>query len=229
MHEEYLVKPGDTMWLIAQRYGLSLEELLKANPEVLNPERIYPGLILKIPRKGIEDTEEGEECEKEGLPQAPGPYPEVKVERPNLEYALILHDDFAGKVSETTAIMQYLHHHWDMEDVLEDTAELLEDISMVEMHHMDILAELITRLGGTPVYHDSNRRMWKAEYVEYLPGMPCRQIISDIEGEKAAIEAYRHHITIIDDRYIKAILERIILDEEFHIRLLKSEFHKHCG
>ncbi len=221
-YEEYIVKPGDTMWLITQRYGLSVDELISANPEILNPELIYPGTIIKIPIE--READHG----KIKPPQAPDAYPEIKVERRNLEYALILHDDFAGKVSETTAIMQYLYHYWDMEDTLEETAELLEEISKVEMHHMDMLAQLISALGGTPIYYNSERRMWGAEYIEYFTNMPCKQIIADIEGEKGAIENYQYHITLINDRYIKNILERIILDEDLHIRLLREEFRKYC-
>lgn len=45
----YTVKPGDTMFLIAQRFGISLNALIRANPQVSDPNRIFPGQILCIP------------------------------------------------------------------------------------------------------------------------------------------------------------------------------------
>jgi uncharacterized YkwD family protein len=45
----YSVKNNDTMSLIAQRNGISLSTLIKANPQVSNPNLIWPGLALNIP------------------------------------------------------------------------------------------------------------------------------------------------------------------------------------
>jgi len=44
----YVIKAGDTLWSIAQRHGVSLDDLIKANPQV-DPQLIYPGHILYIP------------------------------------------------------------------------------------------------------------------------------------------------------------------------------------
>ncbi|NLW06405.1 MAG: LysM peptidoglycan-binding domain-containing protein [Clostridia bacterium] len=38
------------MYLIAQRFGICLEELIAANPQVKDPNLIYPGQVLCIPR-----------------------------------------------------------------------------------------------------------------------------------------------------------------------------------
>ncbi|MGI6129325.1 MAG: glycosyl hydrolase family 18 protein [bacterium] len=48
-YERYIVKPGDTLYLIAQRYGLSLEEISRANA-LPRLDLIYPGQALAIPR-----------------------------------------------------------------------------------------------------------------------------------------------------------------------------------
>ena len=44
------IQPGETLWQIAQRYGVSLPDLIKAN-NIVNPNLVYPGTILAIPRK----------------------------------------------------------------------------------------------------------------------------------------------------------------------------------
>ena len=43
----YVVRPGDTILSIADRYGLELEELLALN-NLENPNIIYPGQILRL-------------------------------------------------------------------------------------------------------------------------------------------------------------------------------------
>ncbi|MGE5418225.1 MAG: SafA/ExsA family spore coat assembly protein [Acidobacteriota bacterium] len=45
----YSVRQGDTLFLIAQRYGVSLDMLIAANPQIVNPDIIQPGQIICIP------------------------------------------------------------------------------------------------------------------------------------------------------------------------------------
>ena len=46
---------GDTMWGIAIKHGLTLEELLALNPQVKNPNILYIGDRLKVKRGGGDD------------------------------------------------------------------------------------------------------------------------------------------------------------------------------
>lgn len=41
---------GDTMWKIAVKYEIGLSEIKSANPHIKNPDLIYPGQILNIPK-----------------------------------------------------------------------------------------------------------------------------------------------------------------------------------
>jgi uncharacterized YkwD family protein/spore coat assembly protein SafA len=45
----YTVMSGDTMWNIAMKHGIGLNELLTANPKITNSALIYPGQIINIP------------------------------------------------------------------------------------------------------------------------------------------------------------------------------------
>lgn len=44
----YTVKGGDTFYLIAKTFGISLESLIAANPGV-QPEKLYIGQIICVP------------------------------------------------------------------------------------------------------------------------------------------------------------------------------------
>lgn len=43
------VRPGDSMWAIAQRANISLQSLIEANPQVQNPNLIFAGQELNLP------------------------------------------------------------------------------------------------------------------------------------------------------------------------------------
>jgi len=49
---DYVVKNGDTLWDIAQKHGVSVGELKKANGG-LQPKRMHPGVVVKIPAKKL--------------------------------------------------------------------------------------------------------------------------------------------------------------------------------
>ncbi|WP_182199491.1 SafA/ExsA family spore coat assembly protein [Paraliobacillus salinarum] len=71
----YTVQPGDTMWKIAVRYQIGVTEIIEANPQVENPDLIYPKQQLTIPTiDAIKRTEHlviqltNQERAKYGLP-----------------------------------------------------------------------------------------------------------------------------------------------------------------
>lgn len=45
----YVVQPGDTMYKIAQRFGVDLQDLIRANPQISDPSRIQVGQVIFIP------------------------------------------------------------------------------------------------------------------------------------------------------------------------------------
>ena len=47
--ETYTVRKGDTLWGIAKRYDVTLAALIAANPQIKNPNLIYPGDKVLIP------------------------------------------------------------------------------------------------------------------------------------------------------------------------------------
>ena len=47
----YTVQPGDTLFGIARRHGLSVDELLRMNPQIVNPDSLYADQELTVPRR----------------------------------------------------------------------------------------------------------------------------------------------------------------------------------
>ena len=46
----HTVVRGDTMWKLAVKYQIGTQEIIDANPEVSDPNLIYPGQVLRIPQ-----------------------------------------------------------------------------------------------------------------------------------------------------------------------------------
>lgn len=47
--DTYVVKAGDTLYLISERLGITLQELISLNPQIVNPNIIQIGQIINIP------------------------------------------------------------------------------------------------------------------------------------------------------------------------------------
>lgn len=52
----YRVTNQDTMYLIAKKHQIPLNTLIQANPQVANPNVIWPGMVLTIPQQTTEQT-----------------------------------------------------------------------------------------------------------------------------------------------------------------------------
>lgn len=56
---EYQVKPGDTLSHIAKDHRVTLNQLLEANPQIRNPNRIRPGDTIQLPEGAREPAPSG--------------------------------------------------------------------------------------------------------------------------------------------------------------------------
>lgn len=99
------------------------------------------------------------------------------------------------------------------------------------MHHLDILGQVITLLGRNPKYRgleSTNFMPWHGTFVYYGEDI-CDRLYKDLESEYSAISSYKKHIEMIGDDYIGEILQRIILDEEVHIKHFKAAINRYCN
>ena len=44
----HIVAKGEALWKIGQKYGISVQEILKLNPGIRNPNLIYPGQEVRV-------------------------------------------------------------------------------------------------------------------------------------------------------------------------------------
>lgn len=147
------------------------------------------------------------------------PYPSVSELRKNDVYANIISGAYAGKGSETTAIVQYASHRYFTQEYPQiHTA--YKYIAFVEMTHFDLLGNLILNLGSNPkLYSYETSCYWNGSYAAYK--WTIKSILeADIEGEYAAVAHYTKMIRLIPNESIQTLFRRIILDEERHIEVL---------
>ena len=159
------------------------------------------------------------------------PYPKPMIEMQNVDYANLLLKDYAGAISEFTAISLYVYQHFVSEGQYNDYAELIGGVSVVEMKHLELLGETIKLEGIKPMYFDNavpHGKLWSPMYVNYTTYINA-MLKEDIKSEQKAIENYKYHITLIQDKHIIKLLERIILDEELHLKLFTQEYEKYSN
>ena len=51
MHQ-YVVKQGDTLWKLSKAWGVPLADMIKANPQLKNPNVLMTGEIVNVPKAG---------------------------------------------------------------------------------------------------------------------------------------------------------------------------------
>jgi len=45
----YIVKSGDSLWKICDKYQVGVSDVISANPQIANPNKINPNQIVKVP------------------------------------------------------------------------------------------------------------------------------------------------------------------------------------
>lgn len=78
----YVVKPGDTMYMIARQYNIPLDVLIAANPQIQNPDLIYPGQVIMIPMHHHHHHHDHHHCRPCPKPVPESPYPCLPSRRP---------------------------------------------------------------------------------------------------------------------------------------------------
>ena len=156
------------------------------------------------------------------------PYPECSGIMPDYKFGRLVYDAYAGSKSELTTILTYVYEHLTNEEI-EEVAMFLKMISMQEMKHLEMLGEMLVKLGCMPYYMGTYGNKWCSDNVRSTFQNLEEMLNFNVMGEKEAIQGYRHLISVCESPNIKAILERIIMDEECHVQIFEYLKQKYCG
>lgn len=138
--------------------------------------------------------------------------------RQNQRYANLLYDNFAGSAGELTTVTQYIYEHIELKRY-ESFSKILRSIAIEEMYHLELLGELIRKLGKKAYFIDKNQCYWNTENIKYHFNNIYDMLMFNITLEKESIEGYKEVIKYTQNKSIKELLERIILDEQTHLEI----------
>ena len=73
----------------------------------------------------------------------------------------------------------------------------------------------------------SRRQWWNGSFLSYRKDL-CGALLVSLGDEVAAVDAYHQAASRIGDPKIRAVLERIAMDEALHVQLLREQINC-CG
>lgn len=159
------------------------------------------------------------------------PYPQLTTQS-DFTSATIIGRAFASSHSELTALMQYTYHSLIFKGLNDlETAEILEGISICEMKHFEILGCALYQLGVDPIFTTLppyKYGFFTTSCVQFSK-TPQKMLMDDISAELVGIEEYRKMLTLLNNEQVGAIISRIILDEELHVKTLKARLEQICA
>ncbi len=155
------------------------------------------------------------------------PYPPVKAAGPNSVYACEMLSNMADVVSEMSDVTRYFYIAVVTEPQYSWISTCFHHISIVEMHHLNIFAQLALLLGADPRLWSGREciRWWSPAFIGY-PRELRALIAESIKAEEAAIRKYSRQANTIYDMNIVAILHRIIRDEERHLQIFNEIYQQ---
>jgi bacterioferritin len=155
------------------------------------------------------------------------PYPPVRVNGKNPVYASEMLSNMAEVVSEMSDVSRYFYIAIVAQQNHSSISTCFHHISIVEMYHLNIFAELAHLLGADPRLWSGRgiKRWWSPSFIGY-PHELHELIAESIKAEEAAISKYSRQANIIRDPNIVAILKRIILDEERHLQIFREMYKR---
>ena len=169
---------------------------------------------------------------------------EVKVERPNPQYAVLMQEQLGGGNGELKAAMQYLSQSFRIKDP--EIKNLFLDIAAEELSHMEMVAQTINLLNGhdvnnkevdngeiqthvqcglSPVLINSSGAPWTADYVT-VTGDLVADLLSNIASEQRAKVVYEYLYRQIEDKYVRETIDFLLNREEAHNALFRDALNK---
>lgn len=169
---------------------------------------------------------------------------EVKVERPNPQYAALLQEQLGGGNGELKAAMQYISQSFRIKDP--EIKDLFLDIGAEELSHMEMVGTLINMLNGHDVDYEAvgageiqshvilglnpglinaSGYSWTGDYVT-VTGDLCADLLSNIASEQRAKVVYQYLYRQINDKHVREAIDFLLNREEAHNKMFREAFNK---
>ncbi|WP_315108843.1 manganese catalase family protein [Clostridium intestinale] len=169
---------------------------------------------------------------------------DVRVERPNPQYAVLMQEQLGGANGELKAAMQYISQSFRINN--QEIKDLFLDIGAEELSHMEMVAQTINLLNGhevdyktveageiqthvlsglSPVLINSSGAPWTADFVT-VTGDLVADLLSNIASEQRAKVVYEYLYRQIDDKYVKETIDFLLNREEAHNALFREALNR---
>ena len=169
---------------------------------------------------------------------------EVKVERPNPQYAVLLQEQLGGGNGELKAALQYMSQSFRIKDP--EIKDLFLDIAAEELSHMEMVATTINLLNGHDVNYkavgageiqthvilglspgliNSSGYSWTSDYVT-VTGDLVADLLSNIASEQRAKVVYEYLYRQIEDKEVRKTIDFLLNREEAHNALFREALNK---
>ncbi len=169
---------------------------------------------------------------------------DVRVEKPNPQYAALMQEQLGGCNGELKAAMQYMSQSFRIKDP--EIKDLFMDIAAEELSHMEMVAQTINMLNGhnvdynqtdvgeiqthvvlglNPGLMNSSGYSWTADYVS-VTGDLCADLLSNIASEQRAKVVYEYLHRQINDKYVRETITFLLEREEAHNQMFRDAFNK---
>lgn len=160
-------------------------------------------------------------CQKYVLSE---PYPELRGIAEDKSAAARVFPLYSGPSGELSAICTYFYCRSRLSaQRFQELSDLFACVSFDEMHHLELLSDLILTLGGDPKFVVNNRghkMWWNAGFVSY-PQDPKEMLRDAARGEHAAAAEY-HRVARTLTGSARELLMRIARDEAHHAELFEA-------
>ncbi len=140
---------------------------------------------------------------------------EIKVEEKNKKNAQILKSLYTSKFSDLTMFLLYKYENYIFIEKDSYFSKNMNKLSKDCLIHFEIIGRIIALLGGAPDHID-----FKVEDVFYSNDK-TKLIEINIRLTKEKIILYTKALNEIEDKYIKEILTKFILEERTNLEILE--------
>lgn len=153
------------------------------------------------------------------------PFPDLTCITADASSVGIIAPAYASECGELNAMLQYQYHRIQLfQQGYADFAERVSLIAEQETRHLNILGNMLYRLGTAPVYvayppYPAN--FYATRCISYAHA-PQKIFVDDIAAEQSAIGAYKSMLNRLTNECVAAVIKRILMDEKAHLEEFKA-------